>query len=258
MTDCEARSTPAQYGVKLSKSMIPQDQTEEIDMAKVPYKGAVGSLVYAMVGTRPDIAAAVGAVSRFMANPGQAHWRAMKHIFRYLQGTSDRGITFSGSTGNVTLEGYCDADWGNQTDDRRSITGYFFRIARGPISWKSRTQPTVALSSSEAEYMAVTEATQEALWARLLKEQSWVSSKKGLRPSLRTIKDASHCQKVRTHAIAPNIGIRHHFIREKVKARTIALKWISTKQMIADILTKPLPKTQFKELRDALLGHTTV
>ena len=135
-------------------------------MKNVPYQSAVGSLMYAMVATRPDIAFAVGNVSQFMANPGKAHWGAVKHIFRYLRGTTNDGLEFSGSNGGQLskLVGYSDADWAGNLDDRRSTTGYTFILGGASISWSSKRQPTVALSTTEAEYMASTQTTKEAVW----------------------------------------------------------------------------------------------
>ncbi|KAF0730467.1 hypothetical protein Ae201684P_021887 [Aphanomyces euteiches] len=126
---------------------------------------AVGCLMYLMVATRPDIAVAVGVASQFLENPGQQHWSAVKCIFRYLKGTEDFGIEYSGSQ---DVCGYTDADWAGDTDTRHSTNGYCFMLNNGIVGWKSRKQRTDALSSTEAEYMGLSEASQEAVWMKRL------------------------------------------------------------------------------------------
>ena len=118
--------------------------------------------MYAMVSIRTDISHAVGVVSRFMANPGEEHWRAVKQVLRYLRGTSDHCIIFNGSEGSVC--GYVDVDYASDLDKRRSTTGYVFTLAGGAISWMSKLQKTVQLSTTEAEYIAASNASEEAIW----------------------------------------------------------------------------------------------
>ena len=121
--------------------------------------------MYLMVGTRPDLAAAVGVLSQFAAYPCPTHWQALKRVFRYIQGTKTYGIEFTVDVD--TLQGYSDADWAGDTESRRSTSGYAFMMNGGCISWRSKKQRTVALSSTEAEYMALSEATQEAVWLKV-------------------------------------------------------------------------------------------
>ena len=128
-------------------------------MSNVPYANAVGNLMYAMVSTRPDISQAVGVVSRFMANPGEEQWRVLKWVLRYLRRTSDHCISFDGHEGSVC--GYVDANYASDLDERRSTTGYVFTLAGGAISWMSKLQETVALSTTEAEYIAALDACKE-------------------------------------------------------------------------------------------------
>ena len=129
--------------------MSPATVEDEQAMKSVPYSSGVGSLMYAMTTTRPDIAYAVSVLSSYMANPGQQHWIALKRVLRYLQGTRNYGLVLGGSS--VELSGWCDADWANDKDTRRSVSGYIFNIGDGVISWQSKRQPTVAMSSTEAE-----------------------------------------------------------------------------------------------------------
>ena len=131
-------------------------------MSKVPYQSVVGSLMYAMVCTRPDIAHAVGVVSRYMRNPGKQHWLAVKWILKYLRGTTSQALCFGGS--NTTLQGYVDSDMVGDRDSSRSTTGYVFTVGGTAVSWISRLQRVAAFSTTEAKYVALTEASKEMIW----------------------------------------------------------------------------------------------
>lgn len=133
-------------------------------MSTIPYSSAVGSLMYAMVCTRPDIAHSVGVVSRYLSNPGKVHWDAVKWIFRYLRGTSKLCLCYGG--GKPILEGYTDADMAGYLDSRKSTSGYVFTFSGGAFSWQSKLQKCVALSTTEAEYIAAVEASKEMLWLK--------------------------------------------------------------------------------------------
>ena len=132
-------------------------------MSHVPYANAVGNLMYAMVSTRPDISHAVGVVSRFMANPGKEHWQALKWVLQYLRGTSDRCIVFNGNGSEGSVCGYVDANYAGDLDKKRSTRGHVFTLAGGAISWMSKLQETVALSTTEVEYIAASDASKEAI-----------------------------------------------------------------------------------------------
>lgn len=147
---------------KLSTSICPQDHKQQQEISKVPYQEAVASLLYFAQASRPDIAFAVNDVSRFNNNHGKAHWAAVKRIFRHLKGTVDYKLCYS-RCGNSEISGYSDSDWAGNVDKRRSCTGYVFQLSNGAISCSSRRQSTVALSSTDAEYMALLSATQEAV-----------------------------------------------------------------------------------------------
>ena len=140
-------------------------------MSKAPYASAMGCLMYAMVCTRPDLAQAISAISKFLSNPGRSHWDAVKWIFRYLRGTTNYGLMFSRHQSVPSFVGYVDADYTRDLDDRRSTTGYMFTLSRGPICWKSMVQSLVALPTIDSEYMVVAKAAKEAMrLAGLVKE----------------------------------------------------------------------------------------
>jgi hypothetical protein len=218
------------------------------------YRRAVGKLMYAMVGTRPDIAFAVGCVSRFMSKPNPEQWTAVKRIFRYLKGTESAAILYKwGVGGDLTLSGYSDSDWASDVADRKSTAGYVFLLSGGPISWCSKKQPTVALSTTEAEYMASCMANREAVWLRRLLENLGYPQK-----SATTIfEDNRGCIDLSknpvSHFRTKHIDIRHHFVREKTLAGEVALTFCPGQHMAADILTKALPRPRFTELRNMLV-----
>jgi hypothetical protein len=243
MTDARPVTTPADPHTTLTADMSPQSDEERSAMASVPYRNAVGSIMYLMVGTRPDLAAAVSAVSRFMADPGQQHWTAVKRILRYLRGTADWTLTLGGAGGGaVELSGYCDADWAGDLDTRRSTTGYAFSLGRGTVSWCSKRQPTVALSSTEAEYMSASQAAREALWLRRLMADlgfgpvGATTIRCDNQGALALAKNPVHHQRTK------HIDVQHHFIRELVEQGTVQLVYCATDDMVADVLTKPLPR----------------
>ncbi|KAG8496965.1 hypothetical protein CXB51_008193 [Gossypium anomalum] len=164
MRSAKPVSTPLAAHFRLSSALSPQSDDEIKYMSHVPYSSAVGSLMYAMVCSRPDLSYAVSAVSRYMANPGKEHWKAVQWILRYLRGTTDVCLQFGRTEDGVI--GYVDADFAGDLDRRRSLTGYVFTIGGCAISWKATLQTTVALSTTEAEYMAITEACKEAIWLK--------------------------------------------------------------------------------------------
>ena len=160
MSDCKPRATPTEQKFDWSNS----DDSDPVDEKK--YREAVGSLIYLMMCTRPDISWIVTKLSQHLSNPRECHWVAVKHVLRYLKGTIEYELVYKKSTDNLALIGYSDADWASSPDDRRSTSGYCFSLTqKGPlVSWKSRKQPSVALSSCEAEYMALASAVQESLY----------------------------------------------------------------------------------------------
>uniref|UniRef100_A0A2N9GDW0 Reverse transcriptase Ty1/copia-type domain-containing protein n=1 Tax=Fagus sylvatica TaxID=28930 RepID=A0A2N9GDW0_FAGSY len=160
MQDCKPIDTPVGKGDSLSNEMCPKTQAEIESMARVPYANAIGSLMYVMLCTRSDICFAIGLVSRFQSNLGPAHWKAVERILRYLRGTADYMLCYQGK--DLRLRGYSDADWAGDLDERKSTSGYTFLLGGGAITWCSKKQSCVALSTMESEYVACSAAVQEA------------------------------------------------------------------------------------------------
>ena len=165
MDKAKAVSTPLATHFRLSTQQSPSTEPKKEEMKQVPYTSAVGSLMYAMVCTRPDLAHAVGLVSRFMSNPGKEHWNAVKWIMRYLRGTSKMRLCF-GSSNKPVLMGYTDSDMAGDLDTRKSTSGYLITLSGGAVAWQSRLQRCIALSTTEAEFIAMTEACKELLWMK--------------------------------------------------------------------------------------------
>jgi len=163
MLDAKIKEAPADLGMSLVS-------TGESDLRDdIPYRQALGCLMFLANVTRPDIAFIVNYLSRFICNHNEQHWRAIKNIFRYLKGTSNVGILYDGSTENMYIQGYSDADYiAEDLDTKRSISGYLFMLANGVVTWGSLRQRTISLNTTEAEYIAACESVKEALWLKQL------------------------------------------------------------------------------------------
>ena len=235
-------STPLPAYLKLSKNDCPKSDEEKAAMAKIPYASACGSLMYAMVATRPDIAYAVGVVSRYISNPGKKHWDAVKSILRYLSGTVDWQLCYG--RGELSIVGYVDSDYAGCVDNRRSTTGWIYTFAGSAISWRSVLQDCMSISTTEAEYVAASEACKEAIWlTRLVGDL-------GLEQKIPVL----HCDSQSAIALAKNpvfhaktkhIDVRHHFVQECLAEKRIDMVKIHTTENTADALTKSSPAIGF-------------
>ncbi|XP_070032592.1 secreted RxLR effector protein 161-like [Nicotiana tomentosiformis] len=152
--------TPISKDHILGSQMCPKTPEETEKMSRVPYRSTVGSLIYVMVCTRPNICQAVGLVSRYQTDPTLAHWQAVKRIMRYLKVIDDYAICYQGGK-DLRLVGYGDADHEGDLDERKSTSGYVFLLSDGAISWSSKKQSCVSLSTMESEYVALASATQK-------------------------------------------------------------------------------------------------
>ena len=235
MSDAKAVSTPLASRFLLSKDQSPKTEEEEGFMAKVPYASAIRSLMYAMVCTRPDIAYAMGSVSRFMTNPEKQHQEAVKWIIRYLRGTIDQCLCFR--KGELRLQGFADGDFTGEVDHRRSTTGYVFTLGTIAVSWVSQIQKIVALSTTEAEYMAVTEVSKEMIWLQgLLAELGFRQTKNVLHSDNQSV---IHLAKNSAfHSRTKHIGLRYHFVRSLLDDGLLTLEKIQGSKNPADMLTK--------------------
>lgn len=249
MTECNVVGTPMEQKQILSVSEEYYDS---------PYQQLIGSLMYLSVCTRPDIAFPVSYLSQFNLNHTKEHWLACKRVLKYLKGTKNMGITFK-KCGEPVI-GYVDADWANNVSDRKSYYGYIFILANGPISWECQKQKVIALSSTEAEYIGICEATKESVYLRsLCKElfdQYEVSNFLKLDFPMTIYNDNQSALKLSEnqvfHKRTKHIHVKYHFIRDKVKNADIELLYMPTNDMVADMLTKPLGVKKHQLICDRL------
>ena len=245
MNECKVASTPLADKLELTKDQMPEDGSDEQQqMLRHDYRGLVGSIAYLSLSTRPDLAFPAHLFSRFLCNPGFAHWQAAKHVLRYLRGTADVGITFM-KCDDTGLNGYTDSDYASCKDDRRSITGFCFIVGSGSISWAARQQTCVATSTTEAEIHALSEAVKEAVHLRGILDT--------LEESIATIlfTDSQSCLALATRddnsAKTKHFATRMAYVRETVKNQSIDLKFVASGDNCSDIFTKGLGKTKTQQ-----------
>ncbi|XP_060962298.1 secreted RxLR effector protein 161-like [Cannabis sativa] len=220
-------------------------------MEEIPYAKAIGSVIYVMISTRPDIAYVVSTLSRFISNPGEDHWTGLKWLLRYLKTTSNYGLKFEKTGSTLKLEGFVNADYASNKDTRNSITSYCFQLNLCYINWKSQLQPVVALSTTEAEFMAITEAFKEATWINGILQE--ISMLKGKVSVFSDSQSAIHLSKNPVyHERSKHIDIRMFWIREKIEVGEIELEKVPTDENPADARTKVLPMSKFKHFMDLL------
>jgi hypothetical protein len=238
---------------RLSTSMSPVSEKEKVEMKKVPYREALGKLLYLSIATRPDISYAVGVLCRFSENPGKEHWSALKRILRYLKGTVDYKLTYGPSqTSDELFVTHSDADLGGNVDNSRSTAGFVVSVGGAAVQWSSRLQRHTALSSTESEYTTASATGCEMIWMReFLDEIGYDIS----RPSplyidsnsaLLVAKNPEH------QSTMKHVNRSFHWIREKVANNEIKVIHIPGVDNMADIFTKPLGRLKFSRFRTML------
>jgi len=250
---CGLENDPSPFTPMLTTRLepAPESYTAPPDF-KARYQSYVGTLMYAMLGSRPDIAFAVSSVSRYASNPTEEHMQAVHRILKYLNGTINYQLTYRGTL--APLIGYSDADWGGDLATYRSTSGFVFNIGSGAISWSAKRQPTVALSSCQAEHAGQTQAAKEAIWLRQLLAQLIPTDDKPYATIIYCDNQGAIAlaKDPRFHSRTKHIAIQHHWIREHIANGAIDLQYISTNRQMADGLTKALPRAPFESFRDAL------
>ena len=252
MDACKPRSTPCELGG------YPTDDESPYENNSL-YREMVGSLIYAATCTRPDLSWVVSKLSQRLSNPRQVDFTMLKHVFRYIHGTLDKSLTFCKSKNPLKLCAYSDSDWAS-SPDRRSTTGYYFSLTtQGPaVSWKTRKQATVALSSCEAEYMALCDTTKEAIYlSNVLKDimnilKPWVHEPVNIhvdnQGAIALGKNPVH------HERSKHIDIRYHFTRECVTNKKILITYVTSGENTADIFTKPASRVKLLKYQKSLFG----
>ena len=243
MEDCNPVGTPMEPNKHFTKINEDEEQADEKQ-----FQAAIGSLNYAAIATRPDLSTAVGKLSQFMKNPSNDHWCAVKRVLRYIKGTLNLGLKFVASD-SFELTGFSDSDWAGCVESRKSTSGFVFQVGQCTVSWSSKKQPIVALSSTEAEYIALCRAAQEAVWLRSLLADV------GLTPKTATVVREDNQGAIalgknpKDHPRTKHIDVKYHYVREVVQNKIIDVVHVPTGDMVADTLTKALPKPSFEKFR---------
>ena len=247
MSDANPVSTPVEPGTRLSKVSAH----ECLSYNHLPYREAVGSLLFLSRVCRPDIEYTVNYMSQFFNSYGKEHWNAVKYLIRYLIGTRDHGIVFGNSGSSIDIQGYSDSDYAGCIETRRSRSGFVFLLNEGPISWSSQRQSVVAVSTTEAEYVALHHCTKETIW--LCQMMSALKFYEGCILSFADNQSAIKLAKnAEFHKRTKHIDISYHFTRHAVRRKQIEIKYVKSSENVADILTKPLNKKIFTYLKEKL------
>ena len=214
-------------------------------MSSQPYASCLGSIMYAMLCTRPDISFAVSVTSRYQSNPGNDHWMAIKHILKYLKGTKDKLIIYGGN--ELQVNGYTDSDFQSDPDDRKSTSGFVFTLNGGAVCWKSSKQGSTADSTTEAEYIAASEVAKEAVWIKnFVTELGVVPSIENAIPLYcDNIGAIAQANEPRAHQKSKHVERKYHIIREIVSRGDIIVCKVPSEDNVADPLTKAIPLKLF-------------
>jgi hypothetical protein len=253
MSDCNGARTPMDEKARLSKEMSPSTDAEKREMKDIPYREAVGKLLYLSIATRPDISYAVGVLCRYNDNPGKEHWSAVKRVLRYLKGTKGYKLTYAPSTtSDEIFVTHSDADLGGNPDNARSTAGFVMSVGGGAVLWGSRLQRNVALSSTESEYTTAAATGCEIIWMReFLDEIGYDISKPSTlfldsNSALQVAKNPEH------QSTMKHVNRNYHWIRERVAEGDIKLVHVPGTENVADIFTKPLGPIKFDKFRSML------
>ena len=250
--DLKPITTPMDPNAKLSTAQNPSTGAQYAAMWNIPYREAVVMLMYAMLGTRPDISYAVTMVSKFSSNPGMAHWDVVKRIYHYLLGSKDLWLMYGGDT--KVLVGYADAD-GSMAEDWCAVSGYTFIVDGGAVSWSTKCQEIVSLSTTESEYITTTHAAKEVLWLCSLIMQVFGPLTQATTLFLDNQSAIVLAKDHQYHPCTKHIDVRFYFIHWVVQDGKICLIFCPTDDMVADTLTKALPLPKVKHFASELRLH---
>lgn len=247
MENCKTSNTPMEHNLKLSNT-IGEELTSK------PYKTLIGCLMYLMLCMRRDLSYSISYFSRFQICATDEHWEYLKRVLKYLQKTKTLKLTFDSTLDAGVLEGYVDADWANDTTDRKSTTGFIFKLFGGTVSWVSRKQNCVCLSSTEAEYIALSDCLCECLWLQKLLEDLDI---KNFKPTV-IYEDNQSCihlaSNEKRNSRLKHIDVKYNFVKDIVSKKLIVLQYKRSNEQLADIMTKRLNRVQFENLRLGLFN----
>jgi hypothetical protein len=258
MTDCNPAKTPMATAPRLSAE-DPVDNTtllqQTINGETVSYPMVVGSIQYVVQGTRPDLAYLAGVLGRYSADPKACHWDAAKRGLRYLKYTRDLVLTFDGSdiSGDMDFYGFSDSDWSGDIDTSRSTSGYAFISSRGALGWSSKRQAMVAQSSTESEYIGLSNAGMHLAWLRTFFAEVGHEQRGPTELFCDNQAAIILCKDPQFRARTKHIQRKYHFVRDDIVAKGEAVvRYVSTHDMVADILTKPLSREKHWKFAKAM------
>lgn len=244
MGESKAVSTPM-----VRETLQLSGDSQDFLSEDVPYRQAVGCLIYLVSGSRPDISFAVSKLSQFLEKPLQLHWTAVKRVMRYLSGTRTEGIMYDGARG-IEIEGFSDSDYAGDILKRKSTSGYVFLIAGGAVSWKSKKQPVTATSTCEAEYIACCAASKEAIWlSRILGDIRMLAIPQQVTIGIDNNGTIHLASNPTINERSKHIDVKFHFVRESVASKKIKIIHCSTENQLADPLTKPLDSVKLERFK---------
>ena len=249
MYDCNAKNTASEAKLNFSEN------SSQFDPKK--YHEAIGGLIYGMTSTRPDLSWIVLKRAQYSQSPTEDHWTAIKHVLRYVKGTLDYKLSFTKPEVDLELTGFWDADWAGSSEDRKSTSGHCFFLSKSgaAISWKSRRKPTVALSSCEAEYIAISSAVQEAKFlTQLMNEITRTKVIQNVKINCDNQGAIALAKDLIRKERSKHIDIKYHFINSEIQRGTISLNYIPTNDNIADVFTKSITRNKLQMLTK-LLGQ---
>lgn len=245
MTECKGIKTPIEKGLKLGMAEASEELTQH------PYRELVGCLMYVMIGSRPDICFALNYFSKFQVKATDNHWKYLKRVLRYLKETLYFGLVYKRHSFKNVVQGFVDADYSMDIDDRKSVTGFCFMFFGNCVLWGTRKQSTVSLSTTESEYKALCTAVCESLFLKGILNDLCLDIKTVVlyednQSAIHLAKNRETCKRTK------HLDVKYHFIREKVEEGTIQVEYVPTSDQLADVLTKPLLGTRFDILRSKL------
>lgn len=245
MDKCKPAYTPIENSLHLEKD----DMNYKCNK---PYRELIGCLIYATLTTRPDLCASTNYFSRYQSSFNDIHYDYAKRILRYIKGTIDLKLAYHRNPDADILVGYTDADWANDLIDRKSVSGYIFKVFGNTVSWASRKQSTVSLSSTEAEYVALSQGACEAIWLRNLLRELGITCNE----PIKIFEDNQSCIRVaqdpKEHKRMKHIDVRYNFIRDAVSNKVVSIEYVSSGEQTADIMTKGLGRNLFEKHRNNL------